>query len=141
LLVVAAEQFAATEAALEESALTEAEAEVMESEAALDPDPAFDQSLAVPAEEVDAGFEGVAGDEMLQFRFSGDCWVEIRDGNDELIYADLRGDGDSLDLNGLPPFTITLGDATVVELRYQGEPVVITPRRGRVLARFTVGAL
>jgi cytoskeleton protein RodZ len=138
LLVAAAEQFAATEAALEASALNEVDAEVIEAEMAT---PALDQSLVSPAEEADSGFEAVAGEAMLQFRFNGDCWVEIRDGNDELVYADLRGDGDSLNLDGLPPFNITLGDSTVVELRYRGEPVVITPRRGRVLARVTVGAL
>ena len=150
LLVVAAEQFAAAEAALEESAIEEADAEVAEAETPLDP--ALDLPLTSPAEDSDTtaltiaaeapppGIEGVASDAMLQFRFGGDCWVEVRDGNDELIYKDFRREGDSLNLDGLPPFNILLGDSTAVELRYRGEPVVITPRRGRVLARFTVGA-
>ena len=76
---------------------------------------------------------------LLEFSFDGDCWVEVRDGNEELIYADLRAAGDELSLNGLPPFNIRLGDATVVELRFQGEPVPITTRPGRVLAKFSVG--
>jgi len=143
LLVAAAEQFAATGAALEASALNEADAEVLESEVteAETATPALGQSLASPGEQTDSGFAEVAGDAMLQFRFSGDCWVEVHDGNDERIYKDMRRDADSLNLDGLPPFNILLGDSTVVELRYRGEPVVITPRRGRVLARFTVGAL
>ncbi len=76
---------------------------------------------------------------LLEFSFDGDCWVEVRDGNEELIYADLRTAGDELSLNGLPPFNIRLGDATVVELRFQGEPFPITTRPGRVLAKFSVG--
>jgi cytoskeleton protein RodZ len=143
LLVVAAEQFAATEAALEESALEEAEAEVVEAEegeAETPLDPVLDQPPTSPAEDAATDMADVEGDAMLQFRFSGDCWVEIRDGNDELIHEDFHRDGDHVNLDGLPPFNILLGDSTVVELSYQGEPVVITPRRGRVLARFTLGA-
>ncbi len=137
-LVAAAQEFAATEAALEESALEEADAEVADAEAALDP--LFDEPLTSPAEDAVTVIAPLEADAMLQFRFSGDCWVEIRDGNDELLYMDFRRDGDNLNLDGLPPFNILLGDSTVVELSYQGEPVVITPRRGRVLARFTIGA-
>ena len=76
---------------------------------------------------------------LLEFSFDGDCWVEVRDGNEELIYADLRTAGDELSLNGLPPFKIRLGDATVVELRFQGEPFPIPTRPGRLLTKFSVG--
>lgn len=138
-LLVAAEQFAATEAALEESALEQAEAEVADAELAdsvLVPDQALDQPLDSPVEDTDLT---AVSNAMLQFRFSGDCWVEVRNGNDELIYADLRRNGDSLNLDDLPPFNITLGDSRYVELRFRGEPVTIRPRPGRVLARFSVG--
>jgi cytoskeleton protein RodZ len=161
-LAAAAAQIAATGATLEEYALEEADAEVADAEVAdaevadaevaeaelgeaepedvgAAPYPALDQSLISSAEDADTGTEGVESEAMLQFRFGGDCWVEIRDGNDELIYRDFRRDGDSLDLVGLPPFNILLGDSTEVELYYRGELVEITPRRGRVLARFTVG--
>lgn len=79
------------------------------------------------------------GEEILQFRFSGDCWVEVRDGNEKLIYADLRRDGDRLALDGAPPFSILVGDARKVRLEYAGEPVDIVPPPGRVVTRFNVG--
>jgi cytoskeleton protein RodZ len=139
-LIAVAKQFAETETALEESALEEADAEVAEARAQATLETALDQPLASPIEEVGAGIEGAESNAMLQFRFSGDCWVEVRDGNDELIFADLRREGESFNLNGLPPFNITVGDSRTVELRFQGEPVAITPRRGRLLARVTVGA-
>ncbi len=75
----------------------------------------------------------------LEFAFSGDCWVEVRDGANELIYHDLHGDGDELQLDGVPPFNVLLGDASTVELRYQGEPFQIQTRPGRDTARFSVG--
>ena len=91
-----------------------------------------------PNRVVEAGAPAT-GDEALLFRFSGDCWIEIRNGADELIYADLRREGDELAMDGLPPFQVLVGDAQNVELLYLGEPFDITPRPGRALARFTVG--
>ncbi len=76
---------------------------------------------------------------QLHFRFSGDCWVEVRNAADELIYADLRREGDVLNLSGLAPFNVLLGDARVVELAYLGEAVGIKRRPGRLTARFSVG--
>lgn len=76
---------------------------------------------------------------LLEFSFKGDCWVEVRDGNATLIYADLRADGDEFRLKGVPPFEVLLGDANVVQLRHQGESFPIRTRPGRVLARFSVG--
>jgi cytoskeleton protein RodZ len=96
--------------------------EAFSEESPAEPEPLFDADLP-----------------RLDFSFSGDCWVEVRDGNAELIYADLRGAGDQFSLNGQPPFEVLLGDANVVELRYQDEPFPIAIRPGRMLARFNVG--
>jgi cytoskeleton protein RodZ len=76
---------------------------------------------------------------QLQFRFSGDCWLEVRTAAEELIYADLRRAGDVLNLSGEAPFKLLLGDARAVEIDYQGEPVTIRRRPGRSVATFTVG--
>ena len=76
---------------------------------------------------------------LLEFSFTGDCWIEVRDGDGELIYADLREPGDTLRLDGKPPFEILAGDAAAISLRYRGEPFPVTTRPGRDTARFTVG--
>jgi len=76
---------------------------------------------------------------MLQFSFSGECWLEVKDGSGELIYSDLKVAGDTLSLSGEPPFQIVAGNASVVSLRYLGEPVAVTSPPGRNLARFAVG--
>lgn len=89
------------------------------------------QALAMDVASVETG--------DLYLRFSGDCWIEVRDASEALIYADLRRDGDELSLDGQPPFTILVGDARRVDLQYRGEPFEIKTRPGRVIARFTVG--
>ncbi len=86
-----------------------------------------------------AAASAVASDGALQFSFSGDCWLEVRDGEGQLIYADLRRAGDTLGLDGRPPFEILAGDAAAVSLSYLGEPVAMQTRPGRDTARFTVG--
>jgi len=97
----------------------------------VEPSPAPAQPPAEPG--------AVAADGPLQFSFSGDCWLEVRDGEGQLIYADLRRAGDTLGLDGIPPFDILAGDAAAVTLRYQGELVPLRTRPGRDTARLTVG--
>lgn len=81
------------------------------------------------------------GEETLSFGFSGDCWLEIRDASGELIYADLRRAGSSLNVSGIAPFRVLVGDASVVDLRFRNEAVNIPVRPGRTTARFAVGEL
>lgn len=97
----------------------------------VEPSPAPAQPPAEPG--------AVAADGPLQFSFSGDCWLEVRDGEGQLIYADLRRAGDTLGLDGIPPFDILAGDAAAVTLRYQGELVPLRTRPGRDTARLTIG--
>ncbi len=82
---------------------------------------------------------GAAQGDLLEFSFSGECWLEVRDAQDKLIYADLRQAGDTLELRGEAPLNVLVGDSRSVELRYKGEDFEIKPRPGRVVARVTVG--
>ena len=76
---------------------------------------------------------------VLEFSFSGECWLEVKDGNDQLIYSDLKAAGDTLSLRGEPPFKIVAGNASAVLLQYRGERIAVTSPPGRNLARVTVG--
>lgn len=62
-------------------------------------------------------------DGELSMAFTGDCWVEVRDGTGELIYSNLRRHGETLNLKGVPPFEAKLGNGNVVSLSYNGQPV------------------
>lgn len=61
----------------------------------------------------------------LSFQFSADCWVEILDGDDKVIYSSLQKAQQRLELSGKPPFRVTLGYAPGVELSYNGRPVAL----------------
>lgn len=61
----------------------------------------------------------------LSFQFSADCWVEVYDGDNKKIYSALKRAEQRLELQGKPPFRVTLGYAPGVSLSYNGQPVSI----------------
>lgn len=81
------------------------------------------------------------GDSLLTFQFSGDCWVQVKDSNDQVLYADLKRAQDTLNLSGSAPFNVVLGYAPAVSLALNGEPVTIAINRKNNAANFTVGNL
>lgn len=62
----------------------------------------------------------------LVFTFKEDSWVEVRDRTAK-VYAELGKAEQSVSVFGQPPFTIAIGYAPGVELRYQGEVVALAP--------------
>lgn len=60
---------------------------------------------------------------MVSMTFTGDCWVEVRDGTGELIYSNLKRNGEGLTVTGVPPLEAKLGNGNVVSLSYNGQPV------------------
>ena len=74
----------------------------------------------------------------LNFSFSADCWVEITDGDNNLIYSSLQKANDDLQLTGKPPFQITLGYAPGVSLSYNGQPVSIDTSKTNI-AKLVLG--
>ena len=99
-------------------------------------------SVDEPAPEMDRGALVAArghGEGPLEFSFSADCWLEVRDGEDQLIYANLHGAGDQISLDGEPPFRVLAGNASALSVSYRGESVEVVTRPGRDTARFSVG--
>ncbi|CAA0100478.1 Cytoskeleton protein RodZ [BD1-7 clade bacterium] len=90
-------------------------------------------SVAVLPVKVHSSVEGI-----LAMRFSGDCWVEVKDADGELIFASVKGADDVVQLEGDAPFHVTLGYAPAVMLSYNGKPVNIQSGRTNV-ARLVVG--
>nr|WP_086941240.1 RodZ domain-containing protein [Thaumasiovibrio occultus] len=68
----------------------------------------------------------------LVLTFSGDCWVEVRDGRNRRLVREIRKAGETLELEGDSPFKLVLGAPDVVELRYQGETVDLSQWEGGV---------
>jgi cytoskeleton protein RodZ len=79
------------------------------------------------------------GSDTLSFTFSGDCWVEVKNGEGENLYSDLSRTGDSLELIGEGPFRLRLGYAPGVELAFNRERVVLTPHTRNNIASLVLG--
>ena len=60
------------------------------------------------------------GKDMLKLSFSGTSWIEVRDSGDGDIYRDLRVAGDVLEIKGVAPFDVFLGDAPQIQLFLNG---------------------
>lgn len=117
----------------EEQLLANASAEVIDNEGtALSLGVTIEEPAEVDDTAVDSG--------VLEIEFSGNCWVEVRDANGSVLVADIKRAGDLLNLSGLPPFRVVLGDATVVKVSYSGEPVNVNPSAENQSARITIGS-
>lgn len=75
----------------------------------------------------------------LLFRFSDECWVEVRDADGDVLVADLKSAGAVLRVSGRAPFKVLLGNAAAATLNFGDETVEVPRRPGRTTARFTVG--
>ena len=60
---------------------------------------------------------------QLEFVLSGECWIEVEDGDGDSIYGDLNREHDILTVYGVAPFKILLGRASAVALRFNGKEI------------------
>ncbi|WP_043529565.1 RodZ domain-containing protein [Litchfieldella xinjiangensis] len=81
-----------------------------------------------------------ASTRSLSLTFNEQSWTEIFDANNNRIFVGLQEAGSQATAEGQPPFRLTIGNASGVELRYRGEPVDLSARAGgNNVARFTLG--
>ncbi|EGP20875.1 DUF4115 domain-containing protein, partial [Halomonas sp. TD01] len=77
---------------------------------------------------------------LLELTFNEQSWTEIFDANNQRVFVGLQTPGTTASVEGEPPFRLTIGNATGVELRYEGENVNLVQRAGaNNVARFTLG--
>ncbi|MFM1895604.1 MAG: hypothetical protein RLZZ385_678 [Pseudomonadota bacterium] len=81
------------------------------------------------------------GNDVLQIRFSGECWIEVSDGGTSSpVYRDIREAGDVLQITGAAPFNVLLGDAPYATVEFNGEVLDMSNQiRIDNSARLTVG--
>lgn len=76
----------------------------------------------------------------LELTFNEQSWTEIFDASNQRILIGLQEPGQTASVEGEPPFRLTIGNATGVELRYRGESIDLGARAGaNNVARFTLG--
>lgn len=77
---------------------------------------------------------------VIELTFNEQSWTEIFDATNERVFVGLQEPGTSARVEGEPPFRLTVGNATGVEMRWRGESMNLGPRAGaNNVARFTLG--
>mgnify|MGYP000282327861 CR=1 FL=1 len=92
--------------------------------------------------DTDAADDSVADNagNRLELTFNQQSWTEIFDANNQRVFVGLQEPGTTATVEGEPPYRLTIGNSTGVELRYQGEAVDLGERAGaNNVARFTLG--
>jgi cytoskeleton protein RodZ len=77
---------------------------------------------------------------VLDLRFSDDCWAQVRDADNKILLNKLMTKNDSIILKGRTPFTVTLGRASVTQIRFNDQLFDPSAFTQRDVARFTLGA-
>lgn len=78
---------------------------------------------------------------LLEMRFSGESWVEVRDARGRLVVADLMEAGRFVSLQTFGPVEVLIGavsDSTVI---FNGETLDLSNRSYQNVARVTLGAV
>lgn len=79
-----------------------------------------------------------AGTGRVLFKFDADAWVEVRDKDGRKLFSQLGAAGSEQQIEGMPPFTLVVGNAASVKVAYNGVPVDLTPHINVNVARLTL---
>lgn len=132
LIVDAPEAVTATETQTQTRTQIETLAETPQPVAVADP-------ASLPQREDAARRLTELGDDRLSLLFTEDCWVEIKDTSDNTLFGDLGRAGQQLELVGSGPFRVLLGYAPGVLLKYNDEPVALSPHTRNNVASLVLG--
>ena len=77
-------------------------------------------------------------DGLIHLVFEDDSWVEVADKNGKNLLAQLNPRGSEQRLNGVPPFSLVIGNASRVRLYYQGKRIDLTPYNTAEIAHLTL---
>lgn len=75
----------------------------------------------------------------LSIQFSGESWIEIRDGEDQIVLAELFSARDKLDLTITEPVEILVGSVTSTSISVDGKKINLANKAYQNVARVVVG--
>jgi cytoskeleton protein RodZ len=78
------------------------------------------------------------GGHRLVVRSEEEAWIEIRDSADRLLLSSLNPAGGERVVRGRPPYSLVIGNASHVQVLYNGKPVNLAPHTRSDVARLTV---
>ncbi len=76
--------------------------------------------------------------ESMILRFSADCWVQIVDASGNELAFGIKKAGEVMNLQGIPPISVILGDPSVVELIYKGHAFDLSQYSAKRRAEITL---
>lgn len=79
------------------------------------------------------------GHGMLKLAFSGDCWVEVRDGKGKSVFSSLKRSGDEVTLHVAVPARVKLGNGDVVTVTFNDQPVAFSTSPYSKVVRLSLG--
>ena len=102
------------------------------------PQPAPAEAPAKPKPEVAADSAVAPALHGLVLRMEEEAWLDVRDGAGRSLVSSLNPAGSERAVRGQPPFRLVIGNASHVELTYDGKPVDLKPYMRGEVARFTL---
>ncbi|MDD9339240.1 cytoskeleton protein RodZ [Providencia heimbachae] len=75
------------------------------------------------SESTDSNETPPASASALVLNFSGQCWLEIRDANNKILFSGMKNNGDKLELDGALPYRLNIGAPANVAVQFQGNAV------------------
>lgn len=63
------------------------------------------------------------GEKRVRLDFTQECWVEIRDRNERVVFSQLNRPGTMQEVSGLPPLSVVVGNAHGVKMTYGDQAV------------------
>ena len=82
---------------------------------------------------------GVPGSDRIRLDVTEECWIEIKNLDDRVLFGDLGRPGTSLRFQGQGPFRILLGYAHGIEMYYNDDRVALAPHTRNNVANLVVG--
>lgn len=87
---------------------------------------------------ISADGKPVVGSAQLQLTFSAECWVTVQDASGKRLAYGMHSAGQSLQLTGQLPFSVTLGNATAATVQLNQTAVDLSGYRAGQVARLTL---
>jgi cytoskeleton protein RodZ len=74
----------------------------------------------------------------IDLEFDRESWVQIKQGDGRTLLSQLNAAGTRQRLEGIPPFSVVIGNAPSVRLRYNDESIDLKPHFKIDVARLTL---
>lgn len=85
-----------------------------------------------------AAAEPAAAGSVLHLEFGDKSWTEIKDASGRMLLRQLNPADSRVDVHGQPPFDVVVGNASRVQMTYNGRPIDLQPFIDGTVARFTL---